>query len=114
MVLPKVVFEREVQLFKFWFNGALQEGIHFANELYYRLQEKPAPLRSRLYQIGCRLSRNGADVVLTISDDRCSLWANLRNQQVAALAVSERLALPSVENLLASQGHLPRTDHTAL
>ncbi|MEM0982182.1 MAG: hypothetical protein AAGH78_18175 [Cyanobacteria bacterium P01_H01_bin.58] len=113
-MLPKVVFEHEVQLFKFWFNGALQDGIHFANELYYRLQEKPMPLRSRLYQIGCRLSRNGADVVLTVSEDRCSLWANLRNQQVAALAVSERLALPSVENLLANQGNDLKTDRTAL
>lgn len=109
-VLPKVVSERKVQLFKFWFNGALQDGIHFENELYYRLQDKPMSLRSRLYQLACRLSLNGADVILTISNDQCGLWANLRNQQVAALSVSERLALPSIENLLADRFSYPEAD----
>ncbi len=102
-MLPKVIPESQVQLFKFWFNGTLQDGIHFQNELYYRLKEQPVKTRGRLYQLACKLARNGADVLLTADDQQCSLWANLRNQKVAALAFSERLPLPSADSLLSPQ-----------
>jgi len=99
-VLPRVIHESTVQPFKFLFNGTLQEGIHFHNELYYRLKKQPLETRSRLYQLACRLAKQGADVLVTADSRQCSLWANLRNQRVTALIVSGHLSLPTVDSLL--------------
>ncbi|MBE7380837.1 MAG: hypothetical protein F6J95_005455 [Leptolyngbya sp. SIO1E4] len=99
-MLPSVISESAVQPFKFWFNGTLQDGLHFHNELYYRLKEQPITARSKLYHLACKLSRRGADILLTVDKQQCSLWANLRNQRVAALTFSARLPLPSAEALL--------------
>jgi len=101
-LLPKVVQEKQVQPFKFWFNDSLQDGVHFQNELYYRLRQMPGTERGPLYQVACKLAQNGADVFLTVSDESCSLWANLRNQKVVAGHVSDKLSsLPTAENLMA-------------
>lgn len=100
-MLPKVVQEKQLQPFKFWFNDSLQDGVHFENELYYRLRQTPIAERSRLYQIGCKLAQNGADVFLTAADEQYSLWASLRNQKAVASEVSAKLAtLPTVESLM--------------
>jgi len=100
-LLPKVVQEKQVQPFKFWFNDSLQDGVHFQNELYYRLRQVPLTERGQLYQLACKLGQNGADVLLTSADECCSLWANLRNQKVVAGNVSEKLSvLPTTEHLM--------------
>lgn len=100
-MLPKIVQEKQLQPFKFWFNDSLQDGVHFENELYYRLRQMPIAERSRLYHLGCKLTQNGADVFLTASDAQCSLWASLRNQKAVANEVSAKLAiLPTVESLM--------------
>jgi len=99
-LLPRVIQENTIQPFKFWLSGSLQDGVHFHNELYYRLKQAPADARGQLYQLGCRLVQHGADVFLSVSDENCSLWANLRNQKVAASAISDKLSLPTAEMLL--------------
>ncbi|MDA0674677.1 MAG: hypothetical protein O3C67_13360 [Cyanobacteria bacterium] len=99
-MLPQVILESQVQPFTFWFNGGLQDGIHHADELYYRLQRCEGSHRAKLYQLACKLSQRGADVVVTMAEDHCSLWANLRNQKVAALAFSNYVQLPTAAALL--------------
>lgn len=94
-MLPKVIQEQQLKPFKFWFNDSLQDGVHFQNELYYRLRQMPIADRSRLYQLGSKLVQRGADVFLTASDEQCSLWANLRNQKAVAKEVSEKLSTPT-------------------
>lgn len=102
-MLPQVIADNTVQPFKFWFYDGLQDGVHFNNELYYRLKQTTADGRGPLYQLGCKLARQGADVIVTVGPDDCSLWANLRNQKVAASTFSEKLALPSADVLLDSR-----------
>lgn len=104
-VLPQVIRESQVQPFKFWFNNGLQDGIRHRTDLYYRLQMRQLTEKAKLYQLACRLSRRGADVLITIDWSHCSLWANLRNQKVAALAVSSRVPLPSSEALLSTEDY---------
>jgi hypothetical protein len=99
-VLPQVIRESQVQPFKFWFNDGLQDGIHYGDDLYYRLQCCEAAHRAELYRLACKLSQRGADVVVTVTAMDCSLWANLRNQKVAALAFSNYMSLPTAEALL--------------
>ena len=99
-LLPRVVTENQVQPFKFWFNDSLQDGLHFQNELYYRLRQTPITERSRMYHLACKLVQHDADVLLTASEEQCSLWANLRNQKIFANRLSEKLALPTAESLM--------------
>ena len=94
-MLPKIVEESTVQVFKFWFCETLQDGVHFQNELYYRLKQTTPEYRTRLYQLGCQLAQRGADVVLTVDDQHCSLWANIRNSTNIANTVARKLTLPS-------------------
>ena len=91
-MLPEILREDSVYLFKFWFNDSLKDGMHVRNELYYRLKKLPTSSRSRLYQVTCRLSQKGADVLMTVDEEQCSLWANLRNQKVASHLLAERLS----------------------
>ena len=100
-MLPKIVHESQVQIFKFWFNDGLQDGIHYQNNLYYRLSGYEGFSRAKLCQVGAKLSQQGADVLLTLADQQCSLWANLRNQKVAAIAFSSHVKLPAVDTLIA-------------
>lgn len=114
-MLPRVIQESQVRPFKFWFNESLQDGIHYQKELYYRLHTCDSGSRGKLYQVACRLARNGADVLITVAATDCSLWANLRNQQVAAITFSDRLKLPSAEKLLAvSPATSPATPNSAI
>lgn len=99
-MLPSVVPESSLEPFKFWFNDCLQDGVHFRNELYYRLRQNSPDSRGQLYQVACRLAQRGADVLLTVSEEDCSLWTNLRNQKVAASGLSNKLDLPSLDTLL--------------
>ncbi|MGD1907642.1 MAG: hypothetical protein ACFB0C_16870 [Leptolyngbyaceae cyanobacterium] len=102
-MLPQLIREDQVQPFKFWFNNGLQDGIRHRTDLYYRLQMHQLADKARLYQLACRLSRRGADVLITLDVSHCSLWANLKNQKVAALAFSSRFPLPSSEALLTEE-----------
>ncbi len=98
LVLPRVVTESQVQPFKFWFNDSLQEGVHFQNELYYRLRKTPIAERSRVYHLACKLVQHGADVFMTASAEECSIWANLRNQKMFAASMANLLSLPTADN----------------
>ena len=100
LLLPRIVTESQVQPFKFWFGDRIQDGVHFQNELYYRLQQTSIADRSRLYHLACRLVQHNADIFITASKEQCSLWANLRNQKVFAANMADRLSLPTAAVLM--------------
>ncbi|MEO1294729.1 MAG: hypothetical protein AAFW75_02830 [Cyanobacteria bacterium J06636_16] len=83
-MLLQIIPESLVQPFKFWFDGGLQDGLHFCNEFYYRLQEQPLAAQDRLQQYARQLAQDGTDVLLSADDCQCSLWVNLRNRCAAA------------------------------
>lgn len=89
----KVVSGDAVRPFKFLFGEQLQVGIHFKNELYYRIKVVPIACRSALYRQAYGLSDQGADVLLTVGADDCCLWANLRNQKAAAVSIALQAGL---------------------
>ncbi len=91
-MLPKVLPESRIQVFKFWFNGALQDGTHHANELYYRALTVEADKRTRLYHLACKLSEQQAGALVSITTSHCSLWISLRSQQMAAQLLQQRVA----------------------
>jgi hypothetical protein len=82
-MLPKILQENRIQIFKFWFGGALQEGTHYHNELYYRALTVESDKRTRLYHLACKFGERGAVTLVSLSDNQCSLWISLRNQDIA-------------------------------
>jgi hypothetical protein len=82
-VLPQILLESQLHLFRFWFNDSLQDGLHYQNDLYYRVRTVRADQRTRLYHLACRLAKRHAGIVVSAADDRYSLWINLRHQKLA-------------------------------
>lgn len=101
-MLPKVIPENQAQMFKFWFNGDIQDGMRYRNELYYRVQRWSSQDRPQLYHMACKLTQQGADVLVTVDGEHGSLWASLRNQKIVAAEFSAHLPLPSIDTLLAA------------
>lgn len=97
-MLPQVLREDHIRIFKFWFNGGLQDGLHFRNELFYRCKTVDIFQRARLYQLATRLTEHHAYVLVTVTPDHCSLWISLRNQKLAASHFRQHLSLPTVES----------------
>jgi hypothetical protein len=77
-----MINEDEIFSFKFWFNDTIQYGMFYKNELYCRLKTFDIQARPQAYQLGCRLARQNAVVVLTCSPTACSLWGCLRSPLV--------------------------------
>lgn len=82
-MLPTVLEENRIQIFKFWFGGALQDGTHHQNELYYRALTVEHEKRPRLYHLACKIADRGGATIVSLSPDQCSLWLSLRHQGAA-------------------------------
>lgn len=95
-MLPEVINEDQVHLFKFWFGDCVQDGINHGGELYYRLRSTTVENRARLYHSACRLSQQSkTSVIMTVSPTRCSLWVDLRNRDAALTLLQKRSPLVS-------------------
>ncbi len=96
-VLPLVLSESSVFIFKFWFNGELRDGMCHHNELFCRLRTFNAKERAKVYHLGCKLAQQYQLIALTSADMQCSLWVSLRDPQVESiLQQSCGLELPQV------------------
>lgn len=98
-MLPLVIDERQVFTFKFWFNGKIQTGMSYYNELFCQLGTFSIQHRSRVYQLGCQLAQRGAFLAVTCSATSCCLWGSLRTDLVKQLlADPSGLRLPGLSN----------------
>ncbi len=84
-MLPIVIDERQVFTFKFWFNGKIQSGMYYHNELFCHLGTFPVQHRAHVYQISCQLAQRGAFLAITCSTISCCLWGSLRAELVKRL-----------------------------
>ncbi|MEB3355799.1 MAG: hypothetical protein VKK04_03575 [Synechococcales bacterium] len=83
-MLPLLLNELELTPFKFWFDGTVQDGIFYGNELFCRLRSTPLEQRAYLYQYACRLARRNT-VVVSLGSENCNLWISLRSPNLADL-----------------------------
>jgi hypothetical protein len=98
-VHPIVIDERQVFTFKFWFNGKIQNGMYYHNELFCQLGTFSIQHRSRVYQLSCQLARQNAFSAVTCSTTSCRLWGSLRAELVKQLlADPSTLSLSSLLN----------------
>lgn len=98
-MLPFVVDERKILIFKFWFDNKVQDGLSYQGELFCRLQTLEIRYRPQLYHFGCKLSQQGTSVVISSGVNDCSLWISLRDPTIKTMLVnSEHLNLPDQPN----------------
>lgn len=98
-MLPVVLSEHVVNLFKFYMDGSIREGMWYNNELYGLARELSDSHRLKGYQIACELAEQEAPVVVTASDDRYAIWIGLR--------------APAYRQLSIASGQVPIASHSA-
>ncbi|WP_216351429.1 hypothetical protein [Leptolyngbya sp. 'hensonii'] len=80
-MLPLLVDEEDIFIFKFWLDNNIQDGMLYRNELFRRLREYDIAQRPQVYHLGCKLSQK-ALIVLSFTENKCSLWASLRDPEM--------------------------------
>lgn len=89
-MLPVVLSENVVNLFKFYMDGSICEGMRYNGELYGLAREFSGSHRLKGYQIACELAEQGTPVVVTAADDRYAIWISLRAPAYARSAIASR------------------------
>jgi len=77
-MLPVVLSENVVNLFKFYMDGSIREGMRYNDELYVLAHKFPGSHWLKGYQIACELAASEKLVAITASDDRYAIWIGLR------------------------------------
>ncbi|NET10438.1 MAG: hypothetical protein F6K16_38205 [Symploca sp. SIO2B6] len=84
-MLPTVLMaEDEINLFHFWLDDKIQDGISYNGEIFCCLCTLPPKYRAQLYHYACCLSQKDS-VVITLADQQCSLWVSLRSPNLGML-----------------------------
>jgi len=86
-VLPQVINENQVFIFKFWFSNTIRYGMYYQNELFCRLNTYPLARRADAYQLACKLNQQNAVTLISCTPDQCSLWGSLRSPLVKDLLI---------------------------
>ena len=83
-MLPPVLTERECTLFNFWLDNQVQNGMVYEGELLCRICTLPTTYRAQLYHYAYHLAKRDS-VVISITDESCSLWISLRSPNLEYL-----------------------------
>lgn len=100
-MLPPIIEEGSLLPFKFWFDNSIQDGMHYRNDLFYRLYTVGLEQRARLYHYACRMAQRDL-VIVTATPKQCSIWVSLRSPSVTALNLRSQLLLADVEPVIES------------
>ncbi|MBC6479584.1 MAG: hypothetical protein GDA56_19200 [Hormoscilla sp. GM7CHS1pb] len=82
-MLPSVINENIVQLFKYWSEG-IKEGMNHKGELYAQVRSYPSDARLQAYELGCEMAHSGMDICLTCSQSGYKVWMNLKSSVTAS------------------------------
>lgn len=87
-MLPLVLNEEQIFTFSFWFNGSIRCGMQHQGQLYCHLESFPLHKRPQVYQLGCKLTQQHTEIVLSSSAAICSLWGNLRDPALKRILIT--------------------------
>lgn len=76
---PYVLTEHQISPFKFYREGAIQDGMTYGNELYRLARCFSLANRLEVYRFGCELIAQGIPTVISVSKQHYSVWVSLRN-----------------------------------
>ena len=83
-MLPPVLTAGEYSSFRFWLGQNIQDGISYDGEMFCCLCTLSIDYRAELYHYACHLMKNES-VVITVSDNHCQVWVNLRSLNLGNL-----------------------------
>lgn len=76
-MLPIVLNEHQVCLFNFYLNEMIHQGMRYQTSLYGLIQTFKVDQRESAYDLACNLAQNSAAVVITIAQNKYSIWLAL-------------------------------------
>lgn len=86
--------------------------MHYRGELFYRLHTVEFSSRARLYHYACKLARH-SHVVVSVSEQRCSLWISLRSPLISTFQWRRQVPSPFVNPPFVAVGEAYSTDDLA-
>ena len=87
-MLPSVINENLVQLFKYWSEG-VKEGMNHKGELYCHVRSYPSDARLQAYELGCEMAHSGMDICLTCSQSGYKVWMNMKSSVTGSAREAE-------------------------
>lgn len=79
-ILPVVLPEQAVSLFRFNQDAEVQEGLRYGHELYGLVQQYQTSNRLQAYRLSWALADRQVPFLITQSQDRYAIWLPLRSQ----------------------------------
>ena len=79
-MFPSVLPEPFIHRFKFWSEGAVQEGMYTKNELYRLIATFPVESREKAYRLAVDLSQHGQSIIISCSEQHYTVWSSLRTE----------------------------------
>lgn len=77
--LPPIIEINSIEQFCFFFNGRIQTGIHYKNEIFGAVQTFTFTHRLQAYQAAWALLEAKVPTVLTIAPSEFVIWINLKS-----------------------------------
>lgn len=86
-----------VSQFKFWWDGQIQTGMRFRNELFCYVSKFDSQQRHKVFELAWTLACEGAQVVITAEPSQYTVWVSLRSPNPTANIeqTAQPLAIPS-------------------
>jgi len=96
-VLPLIVDESKLLVFKFWFANATREGTCYHNDMFGRIGTFEIAERSKVYHLSCKLAAEDTAILLSCNRETCSIWVSLRSPRAEEMIQKSRgICLPGV------------------
>lgn len=76
---PLVICATLISSFKFWSDGQICDGMTHRNEFFRSIQAANPERRQQIFDLGWVLSQEGAQVIITVSKQRYTLWISLHS-----------------------------------
>lgn len=97
--LPLIVPEKSINLFRFFYDGRVQEGIRYNSQMYGELHKFDSSYRLQAYQLAWALTQRHVPLVLSVSPTRCVVWVSLQSPTYGVLIRQNTTVLKTVVSL---------------
>lgn len=83
--LPQIIQESSIEIFRFFHDNQVREGIRFGNALYAAAYQFDIDYRLQAYQMAWALSETKVPLVVSLSPTRFVIWVNLQSPSYLVL-----------------------------
>ncbi|MGG6265628.1 hypothetical protein ACQ4M3_37650 [Leptolyngbya sp. AN03gr2] len=97
--LPQVIQESTIEVFRFFHDNQIREGIRFGNTLYAAVYQFDIHYRLQAYQMAWALSEAKVPLVVSLSPARFVIWVNLQSPSYPVLLCQDSRLLRTLLTL---------------